>query len=47
MGVGAEGKVGDGHWGGHLLGWALGLYGNQFDNNLYLKEKIESSPWFF
>ena len=24
MGDGKEGRVGDGHWGGHLLGWALG-----------------------
>ena len=25
MGVGGVRKVGDGHWGGHLMGWALGV----------------------
>ena len=36
-GGGGEGKVGDGHWGGHLLDEHWVLYGNPFDNKLYLK----------
>ena len=43
MGGGREGKVGDGHGGGHLLGWVLGVYGNQFDNKLHLKNKQKHS----
>ena len=31
----AKGENGDGHWGGHLLGWALGIVCKQWVMRIY------------
>ena len=39
MGAGEEGKMGDGHWRGHLLGWALGVVCKPIWQSIKLKNK--------
>ena len=34
-GGGGEGKMGDGYWGGHLLGWALGVVCKRWTTWIY------------
>ena len=36
---GGEGKTGDGPWGGHLLGWALGVVCKWWTMGIYTKNQ--------